>query len=79
MTGMNWRFRWKYLNVDTIILMVVIKHLNLDNKFIYYTVTLNMFQFVSCVGNVQITAGVELLQHINISFLWFLVDVEVLG
>jgi len=38
-----------------------------------------MFQFVSFVCNLQLTAGVELLQYISISVLWFLVAVEMLG
>jgi len=55
---------------------VVIKNLTLYNKFIYCTVTVYMFQFDSCVCNVQLTAGVEWLQYINISVFWFLVVVE---
>jgi hypothetical protein len=59
---------------------VVCKHSGMvNNKFIYCTVTLYMFQSVSCVCNVQLTAGVELLQYINISVLWFLVVVKMLG
>ena len=56
--------------------MVIFKDLKLYNNFIYCTVTVYMFQFDSCVCNVQLTAGVELLQYINISVLWFLVVVE---
>jgi hypothetical protein len=56
--------------------MMIIKDLNLYNKFIYHSITLYMFQFVSCVCSLQLTAGVELLQYINISVLWFLVVVE---
>jgi hypothetical protein len=35
-----------------------------------------MFQYVSCVCNLQLTADVDLLQCISISFLLFLVLVE---
>jgi hypothetical protein len=59
--------------------MVVIIHLKLDSPFIYCTVTLYMFQFISCVCTVKLTPGAELLKCINVSFLWFLVDVEMLG
>jgi hypothetical protein len=62
--------------LDTIILMVIVRDLKLCNDFIQYTVTLYMFQFVTCVCNIQLIAGVELLQYINISVLWFLVVVE---
>ena len=56
--------------------MFIVKDLKFYNIFIYCTVTLYMFQFVSCFCNVQLTAGVELLQYINISVLWVLVVVE---
>jgi len=56
--------------------MVIFKDLKFYIMFIYCTVTLHMFQFVICVCNVQLTAGVELLQYINISVLWVLVVVE---
>jgi hypothetical protein len=79
MIEMIWNFRWRYLEFDIILLMVVIKHLKLDSQYIYCTVTLYMFQFVSYLFTVQLTTGVELFQHINIPFLWLLVDVEVLG
>ena len=55
---------------------MVIKNLKLYNKFIYCTVTMYMFQFDSCVCNVQLTAGVEWLQYTIISVLWFHVMVE---
>jgi len=45
-------------------------------KFIYSSVTVYVFQFDSCVCNVQLIAGVELLQYISISVLWFLIVVE---
>jgi len=38
-----------------------------------------MFQFVSCVCDLQLNAGVESLQYINISVLCFLVVVGMLG
>jgi len=59
--------------------MVIIKDLKLYSRFIYCTVTLYVFQFVSCVCNLQLTAGFELLQYISISVLWFLVVVGILG
>jgi hypothetical protein len=61
------------------LLFVFTEHLKLDSQFIYCTVTLYVFQFVICVCTVQSTSGVELLQRVSILFLWFLVDVEVLG
>jgi len=39
--------------------MVILKDLKLYNNSIYSTVTVYMFQFDSCVCNVQLTAGVE--------------------
>ena len=62
--------------MDTIIVMIIIKDLKLYNKFMYRNLNVYMFQCVSCVCNVQLTAGVELLQYINISVLWLLVVVE---
>jgi len=59
--------------------MVIIKDLKLYNKFIYCAFNLYVFQFVSCVCNLQLTAGIQLLQYINISVLWFLVVVGMLG
>jgi len=44
--------------------------------FIYRTVPLYMFQFVSCVCKLHLTFDVELLQYIKTSVLWFLVVVE---
>jgi len=65
--------------LNTRIVKFIIKDLKLYNNFIYRTVTVYMFQFVSCVCNVQLTAGVELLKYINISVLWFLVVFQMLG
>jgi len=46
----------------------MLKDLKLYGKFIYCTVTLFMFQFVSCMCNLQLTADVELLWYILIHF-----------
>jgi hypothetical protein len=56
----------------------MLKDLKLYDKFIYCTVISFMFQFLSCLCNLQLTADVELLQYLLISFLWFVVEVEVL-
>ena len=56
--------------------MVIIQDLTLYSMFIYRTVTLYMFQFVSFLCNIELTAGVGLLQYISISVLWFYVVVE---
>lgn len=58
--------------------MVNVKDLKLSDKFIYCTIILFVFQFVSCMCKLQLTADVELLQYILISFLWFVVEVKVL-
>jgi len=80
MKGVNWHFGWRLVKFDTSNLMVIIKDLNLYNQFIYCTVTiLYMFHCVSCVYNIQLPAGVELLQYFSISVLCFLVVVEMLG
>jgi hypothetical protein len=56
----------------------MLKDSKLYNKFIYCTIISFMFQFVSCLCNLQLTVDVELLQYILISFLWFVVKVKVL-
>jgi len=38
-----------------------------------------MLQFLRCVCDVQLTAGVELLRYVSISVLWLLVVVKTLG
>ena len=60
-------------------MMILLKDWTLYSIFVYHTVSLYMFQFVSFVCNVQLTAGVEFLQYVSISVLWFLVVVEGLG
>jgi hypothetical protein len=76
--GANWHFQWRYLQFETNILMVNVKDLKLYNKFIYCTVILFVFQFVSHMCKLQLTADVELLQYILFFFFWFVVEVEVL-
>jgi hypothetical protein len=59
--GANWHFQWRYLQFETNILVVNVKDLKLYSKFIYCTIILIVFQFVSHICKLQLTADVELL------------------
>jgi len=56
--------------------MVNVKDLKRHNKFIYCTIILFVFQFVSCMCKLKLTADIELLWYILTSFLRFVVEVE---
>jgi len=72
--GVNWHFRWRYL-VRQFFSLVSLLSKNGNFKIIVFNVTLICASYslsLVCVCNLQLTADVELLRYVIVSFLCFL-------